>query len=113
STPSWSRENCPAPEGAHGARRALSRPRSPSQEGSMRIRFVVGGLVAALVSAVAVLGASAHGTQISPVPAFTPQDLVAPAGSNWLSWNGSIFNQRYSTLGQVSVDNISGLKLAW
>jgi quinohemoprotein ethanol dehydrogenase len=48
-----------------------------------------------------------------PSPAFTPSDLVASSGDDWLGWNGNIYNQRYSTLDQVNQSNVKQLKIAW
>jgi alcohol dehydrogenase (cytochrome c) len=41
------------------------------------------------------------------------KDLVAPPGQEWLTSGGSLSNQRYSTLDQVSTSNVKDLKGKW
>jgi len=36
-----------------------------------------------------------------------------PAGANWSVYGGNLFNQRYSSLDQISPSNVAGLKGAW
>jgi len=36
-----------------------------------------------------------------------------PAGSNWTVYGGNLFNQRYSSLDQISTSNVANLKGAW
>jgi PQQ-dependent dehydrogenase (methanol/ethanol family) len=50
---------------------------------------------------------------ISKAPAFSADDLGAPAGSDWITNGGSITNQRYSTLDDINKDSVGKLKLAW
>jgi quinohemoprotein ethanol dehydrogenase len=50
---------------------------------------------------------------ITPAPAFTADQLNAPAGDNWLSNMGNLQGQRYSSLTQVTPANVSTLKEAW
>src|SRR3954454_11816067 len=76
-------------------------------------RLVVLAAFAALASVIVAVGASGHRSAITPAPAFTASQLVAPAGDNWLTWNGNIFNQRYSTLNQINTDNVKDLKIAF
>src|ERR1700704_822869 len=50
--------------------------------------------------------------------AAVPTDQVAtpagePAGSNWTVYGGNLFNQRYSSLDQISTSNVANLKGAW
>ena len=47
-----------------------------------------------------------------------PSDQAAapvgePAGANWSAYGGNLFNQRYSSLDQISTSNVSNLKGAW
>src|ERR1051326_7626849 len=50
---------------------------------------------------------------ITPAPAFTADQLNAPAGDNWLSNMGNLAGQRYSSLTQITPANVSTLKEAW
>jgi glucose dehydrogenase len=36
-----------------------------------------------------------------------------PAGSEWLTYGGNLFNQRYSGLEQINTSNVANLKAAW
>jgi len=56
--------------------------------------------------------ASAKST-ITPAPAFTADQMNAPAGDNWLSNMGNLPGDRYSSLTQVTPANVSTLKEAW
>ncbi len=64
-------------------------------------------------------GTAQPATASAPVaPTFTPvsdQMLLDDGtdGNNWLTYGGSYDNQRYSTLTQVSKDNVKDLQLAW
>jgi glucose dehydrogenase len=50
---------------------------------------------------------------ITPSPAYTNDQLNAPAGANWLSNMGSLNGNRYSSLTQINAGNVATLKLAW
>jgi quinohemoprotein ethanol dehydrogenase len=50
---------------------------------------------------------------IQRAPAFTADELEAPPTENWLTNGGSLSNQRYSPLDEISTDNVAGLKGAW
>jgi len=50
---------------------------------------------------------------ITPAPAFTADQLNAPAGDNWLENMGSLNGNRYSSLTQITPANVSTLKEAW
>jgi quinohemoprotein ethanol dehydrogenase len=52
-------------------------------------------------------------TAITPAPAFTAEQMNAPAGNNWLSNMGNLPGDRYSSLTQVTPANVSSLKEAW
>ncbi len=48
------------------------------------------------------------------VAAVTAEDLLArPVGANWTSYNGDYTGQRYSTLREITVTNVSRLRAAW
>ncbi len=67
---------------------------------------VVGGAAASSRS-------DAARTAITPAPAFTAEQMNAPAGANWLSNMGNLPGDRYSSLTQVTPANVSTLKEAW
>ena len=58
-------------------------------------------------------GAKNSATAIPIAPAFTAAQLVQHAGANWLSVQGDLENDRYSTLTQIKPSNVGKLKLAW
>ena len=71
-------------------------------------------LLTLVASLVAALAASAGNRAVpTPAPAFTAEDLVAASGDNWLGYNGNIYNQRYSTLDQITASNVRNLRVAW
>ena len=69
-------------------------------------------LVAVGAGAVAT-GSQAAKTAITPSPAYTADQLNAPAGDNWLTNMGSLDGHRYSSLTQINKGNVGTLKLAW
>lgn len=46
-------------------------------------------------------------------PAFTAQDLASPPTQNWLKVGGSLSNQNYSPLKQITRENVGDLKAVW
>src|SRR5258706_4951984 len=67
-----------------------------------------------LLFAMALLGAGWGAS--SPLDAqVTEQRLTSPAQEpqNWLSYSGSYFGQRYSTLNQITPANAKNLELKW
>jgi alcohol dehydrogenase (cytochrome c) len=50
---------------------------------------------------------------ITPPPAFTADQMNAPAGDNWLSNMGNLQGDRYSSLKQITPANVGTLKEAW
>jgi PQQ-dependent dehydrogenase (methanol/ethanol family) len=68
---------------------------------------------AALIALVVVGTVGAKESAIAPVPAFTPGQLQASAGADWLTVGGGLNSQRHSVLTQITSSNVSGLKLAW
>jgi len=50
---------------------------------------------------------------ITPSPPWTPTQLEAPAGDNWLEYYGSLTGDRYSSLSQITTSNVSTLKEVW
>jgi len=57
--------------------------------------------------------ASSAKSAITPAPAFTAEQMNAPAGDNWLSNMGNLQGDRYSSLTQVTPANVATLKEAW
>ncbi len=51
--------------------------------------------------------------QITPAPAFSEAQLAALPTDNWITNGGSLANQRYSPLDEISTDNVSKLKGVW
>ena len=60
-------------------------------------------------------GASAisRASTITPAPAFTPAQLTARPGADWLTAGGDLTSQRFSSLNQITAANVSGLKQVW
>ena len=50
---------------------------------------------------------------ITKAPAFSAEDLVAPPTDGWITNGGSLFNQRFSPLTQITTDNVGDLKGVW
>ncbi|HSC92717.1 MAG TPA: PQQ-binding-like beta-propeller repeat protein [Gaiellaceae bacterium] len=50
---------------------------------------------------------------ITPSPAYTADQMNAPAGDNWLSHMGNLQGWRYSSLTQINKSNVATLKEAW
>ena len=46
-------------------------------------------------------------------PAFSARQLTALPEENWVTNGGTLFNQRYSPLSQISRSNVAGLKGVW
>src|SRR5438552_12148782 len=66
-----------------------------------------------LVGAGASSAARSSTFAITPAPAFTADQMNAPAGDNWLSNMGNLQGERYSSLTQITKANVSTLKEAW
>ena len=79
--------------------------------------LAAGGIaaVAGVPSAGAMTGGRAvsAAVAITAAPAFTSSDLSATPGADWIANGGSINNQRYSSLNQISASNVAGIKEAW
>ncbi|HEV2698922.1 MAG TPA: PQQ-dependent dehydrogenase, methanol/ethanol family [Terriglobales bacterium] len=51
---------------------------------------------------------------VTAVPSVAPQDLLAStAGTNWTSYNGDYSGRRYSSLNEINVATVAGLRPAW
>ena len=68
------------------------------------IERIIAGFCAAAFSSLFCVGGAA--AQNSP-------DLAKPAGAEWQTIGGDWHNTRYSTLKQITIDNVKQLKAAW
>ena len=50
---------------------------------------------------------------IAPAPAFTAEQLALPQEDGWITNGGTLSNQRYSPLDQITTDNVANLKAEW
>lgn len=50
---------------------------------------------------------------ITPAPAFTSQQLLAPPGDAWVTNGDTLYNQRYSPLTLINPDNVKNLRALW
>ena len=50
---------------------------------------------------------------ITPAPAFSAAQLLAPPTGNWLTNGGNLYNHRYSPLAAINTGNVKDLKAAW
>ena len=50
---------------------------------------------------------------ITPAPAFSAEQLAAPARGDWLTNGGNLFNQRYSQSARIDKENVGRLKGVW
>ena len=50
---------------------------------------------------------------VAKAPAFSAAELVRLPARNWVTNGGNIYNQRYSTLGQINRDNVGNVKAVW
>ena len=79
-------------------------------------KLVVGGVVVAAViagAATMAIGQITSGSQIPLAPQFTDAQLNAYAGANWITNGGGSWNDRYSSLTQITPSNVSTLQPAW
>jgi quinohemoprotein ethanol dehydrogenase len=80
-------------------------------------RLGLGSLVCCLALLVAggawASKSSSSKVTITPSPAYTAEELGAPAGDNWLVVHGNLKGTRYSSLKQITPSNVGTLKEAW
>src|SRR5947207_15272078 len=53
---------------------------------------------------------------MAQTPVATPtgaSPVDQPAGAEWTTYGGNLYNQRYSSLNQITTDNVKNLKGAW
>ena len=72
-------------------------------------------LAASLVVGLTLLMPGSSFAQAVPTVRPTQQELASTraAGKDWVTFGGSTFNQRYSTLDQINTGNVAQLKGAW
>ena len=51
--------------------------------------------------------------KITSAPAFSAEDLLAQPTDGWITNGGSLFNQRFSPLDQITPGNVGNLKGVW
>ena len=83
-----------------------------------RSRFLAGATLLVVFALAGILTASGsssrvHVKAIAPSPAWSADQLSAPAGDNWLEYFGSLTGDRYSSLTQINPSNVGTLKEVW
>jgi quinohemoprotein ethanol dehydrogenase len=83
-----------------------------------RSRFLAGATLLVVFVLAGILTASGsssrvHVKTITPSPAWSADQLSAPAGDNWLEYYGSLSGDRYSSLTQINTANVGTLKEVW
>src|ERR1700761_2497555 len=58
-------------------------------------------------------GSGEESTAYTYPAAFTNEELEEPAGKNWIDHGGNNFNQRYSSLNEITPENVKELDIAW
>jgi quinoprotein glucose dehydrogenase len=75
------------------------------------------GAIGALAFLALVLAGAAIAQPARESSAFPDEVRLSPSvdavGADWPAWGGTQSGQRYSTLGQITPKNVSGLKVAW
>ena len=77
------------------------------------VQLLAFGASVSCVLLVAVAASASGSKSAAAIPDFTPAQLSAPAGANWILENGNLQSWRYSTLNQINGSNGGSLKLAW
>jgi quinohemoprotein ethanol dehydrogenase len=65
------------------------------------------------VAALVTLAACGGSGNDEAIPAFTADELRTPPKQDWLTNGGTVFNQRYSPLDEITSSNVSDLKGVW
>src|SRR5919197_1337372 len=76
------------------------------------LAFVVLGLALAIAGVMSDVGRGKPDKSIRKVREFRASQPSAPAGRDWITHGGSVTNQRYSSLDEISTSNVGKLKLA-
>ncbi len=90
----------------------MKRERLQSQPNDPRKSHRRLGIGLLLILAVTVLTVAGCGSK-KGVPAFTADQLTTLPTQNWITNGGTLFNQRYSPLKQVTSSNVADLKGVW
>ena len=69
-------------------------------------------LTVAVAALVLLAGCGSSGDD-EAIPAFTADELRALPNQDWLTNGGTVFNQRYSPLDEITPSNVSDLKGVW
>jgi glucose dehydrogenase len=75
-------------------------------------RRVVRLLLIAIAASLVIAGCGLSGDE-DGVPAFSADQLTALPEQDWITNGGTVFNQRYSPLDQLTPSNVSELKGVW
>jgi quinohemoprotein ethanol dehydrogenase len=81
----------------------------------MRVRRLAVLATCGVASLLVVLSVSASGRTgaVTAPPAFTAAQITAFPGANWIGYNGNAFNQRFSSLNQITSNNVNKLTIAF
>jgi quinohemoprotein ethanol dehydrogenase len=91
-------------------RRARLQTRPVNRLRVRRLWQAVGLLLIVVAASFAVAG---FGGDRNGISAFTTEELTALPDQDWITNGGTVFNQRYSPLDQISTSNVSDLKGVW
>ena len=80
---------------------------------SLRFFIFSAALLLIMVPAASAKQSAGQAVPITAAPAFTAADLLAAPSANWVTPGGNLYNQRYSSLNQITAANVSGLKVSW
>jgi quinohemoprotein ethanol dehydrogenase len=83
----------------------------------MEERFIVRlnaiRLLLVAIPACLVLAGCGVSSDSKGIPAFTPEELTTSPGQDWNTNGGTVFNQRFSPLTELTPANVAGLKGVW
>jgi quinohemoprotein ethanol dehydrogenase len=86
-----------------------SQSRVGSNPSGRRLLIAIGLLAIAAAASMALAGCGSK----KGISAFTADQLTAPPSENWITNGGTLFNQRYSPLDQLTSANVANLKGVW
>jgi quinohemoprotein ethanol dehydrogenase len=75
--------------------------------------YVLSALVLISTTSAAQGGRREAAVTIPPAPAFQPLDLVPPAAADWATNGGDYGQTRYSSLNEITTQNVRRLRLSW
>jgi glucose dehydrogenase len=91
-------------------------PATPAIIGGTVIAFIIPLAAILIAFAFAIYYVASRGggsSEPTTAPAFTADELAAQPTENWITNGGSLSNQRYSPLDQITTANVSRLKGVW